>query len=104
MFKKLLQWVWLSSADPRKTSLSVRMALLGVVPFVLNFVMGACGIGLVCLGVDAEGLNQAVGVIENIVFWSLSIVAGIGFLYGFGRKLWLSATGDNKVVASWSEM
>ncbi len=103
MFKKLFQWLMLSSADPRKTSLSVKMALLAIVPYVLNIASTACGLGLVCLGVDAEGLNQFVQVSENLVLWSLSIVAGIGFMYGFFRKLYRSATGDNKVVASWSE-
>lgn len=103
MFIKLFQWLLLSSANPSKFSLSVRMALLGVVPYILSIVTAACGFGLVCLGVEAEGLNQVVGVIENLVFWGLSIIAGVGFLIGFVRKLWLSISGENKVIATWSE-
>ena len=103
MFKKLYQWLVHSSADPNKTSLSVKMALLAVVPYVLNLVTAACGLGLVCLGVDAESLNQVVKVIADIVFWALSIVSGVGFVIGFGRKLWLSLKGQNMVVASWTD-
>ena len=100
--KKIFQWITLSSADPKKYSLSVKMALLAAVPYILGIVSASCGIGLVCIGLDAEGLNQFIQVSENIVLLVLSLVSAVGFVYGFLRKLYLSALGENKVVEEWS--
>lgn len=90
-FTKVFQWIWYSSADPSKVSLTVRATLLGIVPVVLNAVSLACGFGLVCLGIDAEGLNGVVNGIEAIVVGVLSVVAAIGMLYGFVRKVVLTS-------------
>lgn len=103
MFSKILQWLMLSSADPSEISLSVKAPLLGLIPYILSVATTACGIGLVCLGVEATELNQVVGKIESIIFWFFSIIASIGFLIGFVRKLWLSIKGENQVVATWSD-
>ncbi len=92
--KKVFQWIVYSSADPRKISLTVRAALLGVVPMLLNAVSVACGFGLVCLGVDADGLNTVAEAVSNLVFWGFSIVSGVMFLYGFVRKIVLTSTGQ----------
>ena len=103
MLKKIWQWLVQSSANARQVSLSAKAALLAIVPYILSLSTGACGLGLVCLGVEAEGLNQVVEAITNIIFWGLSIVSAIGFIYGFGRKVWLSITGNNEVVARWAD-
>ena len=102
-FNQFLQWVMLSSANPKEVSLSVRMFTLGLVPYILSLVTAACGFGLVCLGVEADSLNTLAQMLGDIVFWSLSIVSGIGFVIGLVRKLVLTAKGNNKVVATWSD-
>ena len=101
--KQAWQWIVQSSANPQATSLSVKMALLGIVPYALNIATAACGFGLVCLGVDAVGFNDVVEAISDTVFSGLTIVSSLGFIYGFGRKIVLSVKGRNQVVAGWRE-
>lgn len=98
MFKKIWEWLVKSSADPTKTSASIKFALLGVVPYIIHLLTLACGFGLVCLGVDTEWLNQFVEVLSQLVFWILSIISAIGFLYGSTRKVYLTAKGQNPVL------
>lgn len=99
---KFIDWATRSSADPTKASMTVKYALLGIVPYIIQITTAACGFGLVCLGVDADGFNAIVDVIADIVFWSFSIISGIGTLIGFVRKVYRSITGRNEVMASWS--
>lgn len=89
-FTKVFQWFVYSSADPSKISLTVRAALLGIVPIVLNVVSVACGVGIACLGIDAASLNSVIEAITNIVYAGLSIVASVGVAYGFVRKIFLT--------------
>ena len=92
MIKNFLTWLVVSSKDPRKVSLTVRAALLAIVPTVISAASAACGFGLVCIGVDATGLNQAAETFAAIVEAVLLIVAGVLFLWGFLRKIVLTAT------------
>lgn len=92
---KLLKacWEWLvwSSANPQKLSLTVRGALLAIVPTFLGIVSAACGFGVVCLGVDEPTMNQVVEGIAALVQALLSVVAAIWFLWGLIRKIVLTA-------------
>lgn len=85
-------WNWLvwSSADPEKLALTVRGALVVAVPVILNIVQTACGFGLVCLGIDAPGLNEVVNVIVAFVSAVATIVGCIMFVIGFLRKIILT--------------
>lgn len=95
---KFIAWVVLSSKDPRKISLSVKAALVAIIPFFMHAVTVSCGFGLVCLGVDSTHLQEVAEVTSDIIFWVFSIVSAIGFVYGFIRKLWLTAKSENKVL------
>lgn len=84
---RFLDWLLRSSADPRKTSLTVKAAMLGVLPAVLHFIGAACSYGLVCLGVDETTLNVIIETIGELTFWFLTAVSAVGFIYGLVRKL-----------------
>lgn len=98
--KNLFMWLVRSSVDPRRTSLTIRMFLLAIVPYLVHAVALLCGFGFVCLGIDSEWFATIIEVIENIVFWSLSIIAGIGMIYGAIRKVWTTVHGTNAVIES----
>ena len=102
MFNKILDWLLVSSTDASKWSLSFKAALMFYVPQIVSLSGILCTLNVVCSGVDASGLTQLADVLSNLVYWGLSIVGGIFFVIGFVRKLWLSVTGQNKVIASWS--
>ncbi len=91
LLKACLEWLVWSSANPQKLSLTVRGALLALVPTFLGIVSAACGFGVVCLGVDEQGLNQLVeGFVALVQAFFALIAAGV-FLWGLIRKIVLSA-------------
>lgn len=94
-----IQWLVLSSNDPAKLSLSVRGFLVGLIPAILTMLSAACGFGIVCLvGVDATWLNRIVDLVINIINGLLGVVAATMMIYGMLRKVFLTATGTNKVL------
>jgi len=95
MIKRFYNWVVRSSADPKKTSLTIRAAGLALIPTAISILSTACGFGLVCLGVDAQGLNEVVETVASIIEAVLIVLSGLLFLAGFLRKLFLTATGQN---------
>lgn len=96
MIDKILDFLLVSSADPSKWSLTFKMALVGVIPYIVNAAGIACGLGLVCLGVDDVVLNSLAEALEKIVFLVLSAVSAVGVLIGLFRKLIRSAQGTNR--------
>lgn len=93
--KKIFNWIWKSSADPKKVSMSVRYALLALIPATLKVIATACGFGLICLGVTAEGLNTFVDAIVDVVYALLLFISSLGFVYGFLRKIYNTVTGKS---------
>lgn len=98
MFDKLLDFLLVSSQDPKKWSASFKFALLGLVPVILHTITAACNFGLYCIGVDADSLNELVNVLSSLVFYVLSAVAAIGFVISFVQKLVRTAQGKNKAL------
>ncbi len=98
MIDKILDFLLISSKDPKEWSASFKFALLGLVPVVLHAVSVACNFGLYCIGVDAASLNELVNVLSMIVFYSLSLISAIGFLVTFSQKLIRTAEGKNKAL------
>lgn len=86
-----MDWNWLitSSADPKKTSLLVKGTVLAVGGFVVQAASTACGLGLYCLGVDAEMLNEFAAIMETLAFGAMILVGGCIALFGLVRKLTL---------------
>ena len=69
----ILNWIWKSSSDPTKISLTIKSAA----PLILAVA------ALLKLDLVAGDLDK---VIESFI----AVVAGLSFLYGFGRKIYLS--------------
>jgi hypothetical protein len=86
----ILNWLITSSADPKKTSLMVKGAIvLGGSQLVRLFDM-ACSFGLSCLAVDLKFVNQLAEGVDAIVYGGLILWGGVWFLYGIGRKFYLA--------------
>ena len=98
---KIFQWLIYSSNDPQKVSLTVKMAGLAIIPTLLSIVGSLCGFHVLCIPVDADWFNQTLGFIVNLVEYSLYAISALVGLFGLLRKLYLSLTGQNKVVQSW---
>ena len=95
LFSDALKWIFVSSADPTKWSLTVKMALLGVIPLIMQTLSIVCGFALICLAIDGSVLQNIAYTVSNLVYLGLSFVAGAGFLYGLVMKLWRTGTGTN---------
>lgn len=89
--KTIWNWLVVSSADPEKTSLTLKAAAVLTVPTILNTINLSCGIGIACFGVTSTDINSAVnagvGVIEGVLY----VFGGVAFLYGFVRKIVLTS-------------
>jgi hypothetical protein len=94
-------WISKSSTNPEETSLTAKSAMIALIPLILKASVVACGLH-VCLAVDENSLTTLFSVLGDIVFWALSLYSGIGFVYGFVRKLILTAQGRNPIVTNQS--
>lgn len=90
LLTKAWDWLVTSSADPARVSLTVRGALLALVPTVLGIVSAACGFGIICLGVDEPLLNQIIESIAALIQGVLAVVAALWVVWGLIRKIVLS--------------
>jgi hypothetical protein len=103
MFKKIdeglqavIVWLFTSSADADKVSLSVKMALLGLIPYAMQAIGIVCGLDVYCVDVDQGTLTELAEGVGNLVFYALSVVSALGTVYGVLRKLWRSVTGTHR--------
>lgn len=81
-------WNWLvtSSADPERTSLALKGAMTLGSGYILNAVTAFCGLGLVCLGIDAQWLEIAINIMVQLALGGLYIVGAATTAYGLYRK------------------
>jgi hypothetical protein len=93
--KKIINFLIKSSADPKATSASIKFALVGIVPMIMQALNLVCDFGRQCYDIDASLLMLAIDAIANGVFYALSLVAVIGTVYGVARKLYRTVTGNN---------
>ncbi len=96
----VLKWIFVSSADASKLSLSVKMFGLGIIPYFMQAVGISCGLHIVCPTVSADLLTQVVSTISDVVFLSLTLVSSVGFAAGLIRKVILSLQGQNAAFAN----
>lgn len=85
----LKNWLITSSADPTKTSLAVKGAVLLAGSQLVRVLDIACSFGLACLGVNADLINQIAQGTETVVQGALLTVGGIGIVWGILRKIYL---------------
>lgn len=79
--KSIFNWLITSSADPKKTSLALKGVLTVAGAHALQAVTLACGLGLYCVGIDAEWVNDFVQTMTDLAYAVL-------FLFGTGVTLW----------------
>jgi hypothetical protein len=84
---EILKWLVTSSADPNKYSSAVKGALGLAVAWFLQISPLVCGAHIVCL--DTNVLSGIVQTIGNLVYFGLSFVSAVVFLFGMGRKIYL---------------
>lgn len=87
LWERFVDWLVWSSADPEKHSMTIKAMLTGYAAWMLQQISLACGLGLVCVNVDSESINQlieAIGILVSTVLYM--VAAGFG-LYGVIRKI-----------------
>lgn len=93
-----VKWVFLSSENPKQASLTVKFALLWVIPWLVKIAMLACGFGFTCISVDANWLTQLAGYVELIAYYGFALIGSLGALYAFGRKIGNTLEGNNAAL------
>lgn len=91
--QKVFAWIWTSSSDPTKVSLTVKSSLT-VGASVLMQVIGITHINL-----GQTDVNNVVNAITTIVFDATTLIGGIGFFVGLVSKIWSSLSGNNPVIS-----
>jgi len=81
--KNLIAWIVVSSADPGEVSLTVKGALIAVIPTL----MAVAGIAHINLG-DGSVLTSLVDGIAQFIQAALTLVATVVIVVGAARKLW----------------
>ncbi len=81
------KWLFISSDDATKWSLTVKASLLGAIPLIMQGIGITCGLNLVCPSVNADVLTETASALSDLVYLTLSLVAGIGAAYGLVRKV-----------------
>ena len=89
MLQNFFKWIIQSSTDPTKVSLTVQSLLAGYVPIVLTIAGFFPSLHTV---VSADSLTAAVHAIIAIINGFFMIVAGVMFVYGFVRKIYITYT------------
>ena len=92
--KIALVWAVYSSKDAKKISLAVKGAGMIYAAYLMQAIGIACQYGYQC-EFNFELLTDAVNVIADIVFYSLTLAGVFGYAYGIARKLWLSLSGEH---------
>lgn len=94
-FHKILAWIWISSSDPTKVSLTVKSSLM-VAATALMQVIGLTHLNLGII--DAAFLNTFVNDVTTAVTDILMAVGAIGAVVGGVTKAWTSISGKNPVI------
>ena len=86
--KKLLNWLWYSSQDPQKVSLTIKSTGILLIPYAVQVVGLSCSLGHVCIPIDASSLEALVSHIANVVLYVLLTLGAMGALFGAFRKMY----------------
>lgn len=91
---KIINWIWLSSANPAQMGLSAKSALL-ILASAITQVIGFTHIVIPGL---AAALNGIIDGSVLVVTDAFMLVGAIGTVYGLVRKLILTFKGQNVAV------
>jgi hypothetical protein len=85
---EFINWLVTSSVDPRNFSLTVKgVAVIGA-GWLLKLSVLACGLGVYCVGLDADWLNKAVDALTQIAYGFALLFGGVMTFIGLLRKWW----------------
>lgn len=98
MSKTIINFILKSSADPTKTSATIKFALLGIIPFIMQAWGIVCEFGYECTLVDTTLLEAVFNLISQTVFFSLSLISIIGTIWALFRKVSRTVGGTNKAL------
>lgn len=94
-----------SSADPTKTSATIKFFLLGVITWLAADgaqLMGImCEIGSYCYPIEPDLIDQLKHIVDLVAqgaFYALTLVSVLGSLWAAGRKLIRTFTGQNLAI------
>jgi hypothetical protein len=87
MFKNFWDWLITSSADPQRTSLMIKGVLTIGGGKLLAVLTALCGLGMICLGIDANWLQQCIELITQIVLGVFYLIGASVALVGLIRKV-----------------
>lgn len=90
--KKIIDWVLLSSADPRQMSLTIKGILVSLVPVIIA-VLNLTGVEM-----SSEGLESVINTITAIVFLLGTVVSALMTIAGLMRKIVTTVVGENEVL------
>lgn len=90
--KKVFKWLVVSSADPKKVSLTVKAVLTGLIPLAIA-VSGVTEIPL-----DQNSMQAVASTVAQFVETALTLVSITLTAAGLLRKIYLSVIGENAVL------
>src|SRR3954454_3408288 len=84
-------WTWFvtSSADPEKTSATIKGLLKVVAAQIIHLAVVACTLGVACAFGDLSWLNDAADFVGAIVYGGLIVWGAVQGIFGIARKLYL---------------
>lgn len=91
----IISFILRSSANPQATSATVKFALLGLIPYIMQAAGIACQFGHNCVVLSPSLLELIASSVADATFYLLSLISIIGTIYGAVRKLYLTAIGQN---------
>jgi len=92
-FRNVIAWLILSSKDADRVSLTLKAGLLAGLAYLVQLT------GLAHITFDTQWATELINSLAAFVqlaLYAISVLAGV---YGAARKLWLTFTGKNEVVA-----
>ena len=89
-----------SSADAEKMSLTIKFALVGAIPAIMQAIGLACGFNVLCIYTTPTELEAVALTIANLAYLTLSAVAAVGFILSFFRKVSRTIVGANAAFPS----
>jgi hypothetical protein len=96
----VLNFILKSSADPKATSATIKFALLGVIPYLMQAAGIVCGFDYICIDLNPSTLELIASTVADTAYYLLSLVSVVGALWGASRKLYRTLTGENEVLNS----
>ncbi|MEQ9135768.1 MAG: hypothetical protein RLO51_11205 [Thalassobaculum sp.] len=79
-------------------SLTVKMALLSLVPWAMQAIGIVCALDTICIDLDETALEAIAADVGQFAYYILTLVSTVGLLYGLGRKVWLTLKGENRAM------